>query len=178
MPKGKKCEVCKEGRMRRNYTRSYWKGYKFTEEHPEGIDNHPKGEFNPIGWLCDMCGIFIPDDTNYLMYMKWNKRKEHHEQLKRDLRESEWELAEYKYENRKKYYTLKDVNRYEKIAEKMMLRRFWRIRGIIETYGFLKGMKEMRAYRFTEQDMKDQELTDDQILKKAKLIETRRKLGY
>ena len=66
------------------------------------------------------------------------------------------------------------------IERKFMLHRFWNIRSDIKTYGWLKGLRvgNKQSDEYHEERIKKLALTNDQILQKAKLIETRRKLGY
>ena len=176
MPKGKKCSVCNEGRMRRNYIRSYHQGYKFTEINPAGVEI-TKGSFNPIGWLCDKCGHFIPDKDNYFMYLKWNRAKENNEERLNTLMEENIDLKNELAEYQKEYiYTERDFE----IERKFMLQRFWNIRSELEHYGWLKGLRagNKQSDEYHEERIKKLALTDDQILNKAKLIETKRKLGY
>lgn len=176
MPKGKKCSICNEGRMRRDYIRSYHQGYKFTEECPTGIEI-TKGSFNSVGWLCDKCGFFIPDKDKYFMYFKWNRAREKNEERLNALMKENIDLKNELAEYQKEYiYTEGDI----KINRKFMLYRFWNIRSEFETYGYLKGLKDGSKQRkkYYEEEIKELALTDDQILKKAKLIEIKRKLGY
>lgn len=180
MPKGKKCEICNEGRMMRSYTRSYYKGYNFTEEHPEGIDNYPKGRFEPQGWMCNKCGIFIPDKDNYGIYGKWEDRQEYKKTLKENFRKIEWEFAEYEH---KYVYTKNEMKREKKFLEKYYLSLYWK-RAIMwysarETRSYLRGLKDGRKIsdKYWKEELEREKLTDEQILKKAHLIETRRKLG-
>lgn len=176
MPKGKKCVVCNEGNMRRCYTRSYWKGLKFTEEHILGIDTR-KGSFKPKGWLCENCGIFIPDESQYFMYLKWNERKENHEKSLNELKEKIDDLKEELSDHQKEYiYTEREIENEKRYAHY----RFYNIKTEIGTYQYLKGLRagNKQSKEFYEKTIKEMKLTDDQILQKAKLIETRRKLGY
>lgn len=176
MPKGKKCVVCGQGRMRRGYTRSYCKGFKFTEECVIGREIY-KGSFDPQGWLCDHCGIFIIDESNYFMHLRWNERKEDRKRLLNELKEEIDDLKDELNEYQKEYvYTEIDIE----IKRKSMLYRFWNIRGEIGTRNYLRGLRDgnKQSDKYYEEKIERMKLTDDQILQKAKLINTRRKLGY
>ena len=61
-----------------------------------------------------------------------------------------------------------------------MIRRFINVRSEFELYGWLKGLREgnKQSDKYYEVKIKKSILTDDQILNKAKLIKTKRKLGY
>jgi len=176
MSKGKKCNICNEGKMRRNYIRSYHKGYKFTDLNPEGI-KITKSKFNPIGWLCDKCGNFIPDKDNYFMYHNWNKVKENNEKILNTLKENNNDLNNELIEYQKKYiYTKRDFE----FERKIMIRRFINVRSEFELYGWLKGLREgnKQSDKYYEVKIKKSILTDDQILNKAKLIKTKRIIKF
>ena len=176
MTKGKKCIVCNEGKMKRNYIRSYWKGLKFTDEHILGIEVR-KGKYNPQGWLCEYCGIFIPDKDNYIMFLNWNKRKENQENLLNDLKEQIIRLEKELNEYQEKYiYTKKDFQ----IKRKFILHRCYKYNSENGTYNYLKGLKTgyKQQNKFYKEQIKNMKLTDAKILKKAELINAKRKLGY
>jgi len=176
MSKGKKCYICNEGKMRRNYIRSYHEGYKFTDLNPEGI-KITKGKFNPIGWICDECGYFIPDKDNYFMYRNWKEIKENNKEVLNTLKENNNDLKNELIEYQKEYiYTERDFE----FDKKIMIHRFINVKSELKLYGWLEGLREgnKQSDEYYKKRIKESALTDDQILKKAKLIETKRKLGY
>lgn len=180
MPKGKKCKVCNDGRMRRDYIRTNHKGYRFTETNPEGTLVN-KGKYKPVGWLCDKCGTFIPDKDQFLIYRGWTERKEKSIELLQNFRKIQWELAEYQNEYK---YTKKEMKREKKFLEKYHKFLYYK-RAIIwysakGTRAFLKGLKEggKISDKNWEEKLEREKLTDDQILQKAKLIQNRKNLGY
>jgi len=175
MPKGKKCEVCKEGRMRRTYTRSYRDGIRFTEEYIIGI-KVKKGSFNPKGWICDNCGIFIPDKENYFMHRNWTERKEKQKEKVKELR--------YKLKKYRVWYMeqVRDYPHSEAHLQNMIrLIKFRAINWYGEkgTRSFLRGLKEGRKIsdKSWEEKFEREKLTDDQIIKLAERIKRERKHG-
>ena len=176
MSKGKRCDICNNGKMRRNYIRSHWKGIRFTEKHIAGIETK-KGSFKPIGWICDNCGILNIDENNYIMFLESNKRKENQEKVLKELKEKinnlENELNEYQ---EKYIYTERDI----KIEKRFILYRHYNLKSATETYHYLKGLKDgyKQNNEFHKQEIESLKLTDNEILKKAKLINSKRKLGY
>ncbi len=156
--------------------RDYWDGLAFDDAH---IFGRPvkKNSFIPIAWICRECGNVIFDEEEYSM----NRAIDHKRNtitnliqgLTYDLRRVKKDLRHYKQE-----YT--HTNRDVEIEMKLLMHRFYRIRGEIESFGYFKGLKEGSkiAEKYHKEELEALKLSDEQILKKAKLIEAKRKLGY
>jgi len=176
LPKGKICKACNKERLKRFYIRDYWNGLSFSEEFITGRDVK-KGKFEAIGWICPNCGNLIIDDKYYLLNRTVIQKREKISHLISDLA---FDLRTLKKKHRAYEEQYKHTDRDLEIEKRIFMQRFWMLRGVIENYGYLNGLKEGRkiAEKNHKKELEALKLSDEQILHKAKLIEAKRKLGY
>jgi len=172
--KGKNCNLCKESRLKRFYIRSYYEGYSF-KVNPIGA-MVGKGKFEPVGWVCEKCGNIQFDENQF-----WTNRAI--KQRKRDNREMIYDLWVYALRlranikiNKVYKYTEESIE----LRKAVFMHRFYRFKADYGTREFLKGLKQGHkdSDKHWKQRLEDEKLTDEQILNKAEIIKTRRKLGF
>lgn len=176
--KGKVCSKCNNCRLKRFYVRFYYEGYSFKNSITGDLTN--KGKFNPLGWICDNCGNIVLDDN----YKTWSMSRNLEAKEKQNL-EQKIELMEAIQKQYRKLISYKRQirhnNKFDKMLDrKLLLRRFWNVRSEIQTRAWLKGLHEghKQADKYWKEQIEKSKLTDEQILKKAKLIENQKLTGF
>lgn len=171
--KGKKCELCKESRLKRFYIRSYYEGYSF-KINPIG-DMVGKGQFNPVGWVCEKCGNIKFDEDQFWANRTIEQREEKNRRLITDLWRYAIRLKSRLRDNKEYKYTQDNID----LRKEVFMQRFYYFKSDFGTREFLKGLKKGHkdSDKHWKQQMEDEKLTDDQILRQAELINLKRKIG-
>lgn len=135
-----------------------------------------KGQFNPVGWICEKCGNIKFDEKQFWLYRGAEQREKTNRRLIVDLMRTILKLKRSIRMNKEYIYTENNKENTDRITMLM----FYRIKHEIATYNYLRGLRKGNkdSDKHWRERMEDEKLTDDQILKQAELINLKRKIGF